>query len=164
MTVRTFAAWVAPIAERMRQNRAEIVEFARSLPLEAWSHPSPNAGWTYHDLLAHLADDTEKNLHSALRAVASGRDIESALWDDLDSRNARGVSDRRSHSIEQLIAEIEHDGETMQSLLATLRAQDEHRTQAELHGTFGEFLRDGLAGHDAAHLQQLRTAAATSGM
>ena len=162
MTALRFAAWVEPIAERMRRTRAEIVELARSMPVDAWLRPSPNDGWTYHDLLAHVADDTDKNLHAALRAIANGRNIQAALWADLDERNTRGVMDRRAHSIEQLIAEIERDGETMQSLLAQLRSEDEHRTQPELHGTFGEFLREGLAGHDAAHLEQLRIATATS--
>jgi hypothetical protein len=156
--VRTFAAWVEPIAERMRRTRMEIVALAYALPGSAWSRPSPNEGWTYHDLLAHLADDTDKNLHAALRAIVSGRDIDPVLWKDLDARNERGVTDRRSHSIEQLIEEIERDGEAMQSLLAQLRDEDEHRTQPELRGTFGEFLREGLAGHDAPHLDQLRTA------
>lgn len=162
MTGLKFASCVEPIAERMRRTREEIVELARSMPDDAWLRQSPNPDWTYHDLLAHLADDTGKNLHAALRAIGTGGDIDGALWDDIDARNARGVTERRSHSIEQLTAEIERDGESLQSLLAQLRSDDEHRTQNELHGTFGEFLRDGLAGHDAGHLEQLRTATATS--
>jgi hypothetical protein len=157
MTSLTFARWVEPIAERMQRTRASIVEFARALPAEAWALPSPNSGWTYHDLLAHLADDTDKNPHAALRAIADGRDIDRALFEDIDSRNAKGVVERRSHSIARLIEEIERDGGTMQRLLASIRDEDEHRTQPELRGTFGEFLRDGLAAHDALHLEQLRT-------
>jgi uncharacterized protein (TIGR03083 family) len=153
-----FTPWVAPIAGRMARTRAAIIEVARGLPDEAWSRPSPNDGWTYHDLLAHLADDTEKNLHAAVRAVAAGRDIDPALWDDIDSRNARGVRDRRSRSIDELLAEIERDGEAMQELLTQIADEAEHRTQPEIRGTFGTFLRDGLAGHDAFHLAQLRTA------
>jgi hypothetical protein len=157
-----FAPWVEPIAERMGLTRAEIVALARSLPDDAWSRPSPNEGWTYHDLLAHLADDTNKNLHAALRAIADGRDIGAALFENIDARNARGVLDRRSQSIAQLIAEIERDGERMQELLARIREDDEHRTQRELHSTFGTFLREGLAEHDARHLEELRTAMAAS--
>ncbi len=158
-----FASWVEPIAERMRGTRAEIVELARSLPADAWSRPSPNPDWTYHDLLAHLADDTNKNLHAALRAIADGRDIDAALFDDIDARNAAGVRDRRSHSIEQLITEIERDGDQMRRLLSEIREEDEHRTQPEIRGTFGSFLSDGLAAHDALHRDQLRTAAPVRG-
>ena len=158
MSENSFARWVQPIAERMRRTRAEIIEHARSLPADVWARPSQNAGWTYHDLLAHIADDTGKNLHAALRAVADGSDIAAELFDDIDARNARGVSARDSHSIEELIAEIERDGEQMQKLLANLREEDEARTQPELRGTFGEFLQNGLAAHDALHLAQLRIA------
>ncbi len=160
MNTLNFASWVEPIAERMGRTRREIVEFARSLPDDAWSRPSPNDGWTYHDLLAHLADDTDKNLHAALRAIADSRDIDAALFDDIDARNARGVSDRRSLAIEQLVGEIEREGSEIQALLAALRDEDEARTQPQIQGTFGTFLRDGLAGHDARHLEELRTAMA----
>jgi uncharacterized protein (TIGR03083 family) len=157
-----FASWVEPIAKGMGRTRGEIIELARSLPDDAWSRPSPNAGWTYHDLLAHLADDTNKNLHAALRAIADGRDIDAALFDDIDARNAQGIRDRRSQSIAQLTAEIERDGEQMHKLLAEIREEDEHRTQREIKGTFGSFLREGLAEHDAWHLDELRTAMAAS--
>ncbi len=55
MTTRTFAPWVEPIAARFRESRAELLEFARSLPSEAWSRPSPNTGWSCKDLLEEQA-------------------------------------------------------------------------------------------------------------
>jgi hypothetical protein len=55
MTARTFAPWVAPIAEEIRAGRVEVARTARQLLPEHWNLPSPLAGWTYKDLLAHLA-------------------------------------------------------------------------------------------------------------
>ena len=55
MTTRTFAPWVEPIAAQLRESRRGIVEVARTIPEGAWSRPSHDPGWSYRDLLTHLA-------------------------------------------------------------------------------------------------------------
>ena len=70
MASRSFAPWVEPVAARLREGRAEIVELARSVPPEAWSRPSPNPGWRCKDLLAHLGtlfprDERWRHRHGA---------------------------------------------------------------------------------------------------
>ena len=161
----TFAPWVEPIARRDREGRAELLEFARSLPPDAWDRASPVDGWTYRDVLAHLASDTGKWFAHILRAVIGGERLDPARVGpgvDLDPINARGVAERRARSITELIAEIEADGAEHQELLA--RLTDDHRDtrQAGYPASFAEFLSDNPAGsrggHDREHLAQLRTA------
>ena len=54
-TSRALTSWVEPIAARESESAALFVEVARSIPADLWARPSPLEGWTYKDLLAHLA-------------------------------------------------------------------------------------------------------------
>jgi len=159
---RAFAPWVEPIAALYRENRAALVAYARSLPGDAWSLPSPDAGWTCKDLLAHVAGDTTQNLHAALRAVIAGRPVPPELFSDIDARNARDVAERRNHSIQQLINELIAAGEETYRLLAKLTDSDEHRQEHGFRGALPDALR-ALASHDATHLDQLRAATRVTG-
>ena len=157
MTQRRFASWVEPIAEAQHAARAELAQVARSLPGDAWEQRSPNAEWTYKDLLAHMAGDTDKNVHRALRMVLAGRRVAPAIFEDIDGQNARDIEARRERSVEQLIAEIEADGEELEELLAQLKDEDENRRQPDIDATLGDALRS-VSGHHARHLAELRTA------
>ena len=157
MTQRTFASWVEPIAEAQRAARAEVAEVARSLPADAWERPSANGGWTYKDLLAHMAGDTDKNVHRALRMVLAGRRVDPAIFEDIDAQNARDIEARRERPVEQLLAEIEADGADLEELLAQLKDEDENRRQPGIDATLGDALRS-VSGHHARHLEELRTA------
>ena len=163
--IQTLAPWVEPIARRDREGRAELLEFARSVPPDAWDRASPVEGWTYRDVLAHLASDTDKWFAYILGTVLDGGRLDPARVGpdvDVDAVNARGVEERRRRSVAELIAEIEADGEEHDELLS--RLTDDHRDtrQAEYPISFGEFLSDNPAGsrgdHDREHLAQLRTA------
>ncbi len=169
MTTRTFAAWVEPIARRDREARAELVEFARSFPAEAWDRPSALEGWTCKDVLSHLASDSDKWFAYILHTVLSGGRLDPSRVGpdaDVDFINARGVKERRGRSVVELIAEIEADGEEHNELLS--RITDEHKNlrQADYPITFGEFLGDNPAlsrgGHDREHLEHMRGALETT--
>lgn len=157
MTERMFVAWVEPIAARVRANRAEIARIAREISPEIWSEPSPDEGWSYQDLLTHVAGDTGKNVQSVLRSVASGQPIDPALFSDIDAKNARDLEQRRTCSVDELIAEIERDGETILDLLSQLNEQHAGLRQADFPASLGEALPP-FPDHDATHLAQLRTA------
>ena len=165
MTTRTLAAWVAPIARRDREARAELVEFARSVPAEAWDRPSAVEDWACKDVMAHLASDSDKWFAYILHTVLSGGRLDPSRVGpdaDVDFINARGVKERRGRSVVELIAEIEADGEEHDELLS--RITDEHKglCQADYAISFGEFLSDNPAGsrgdHDREHLAQIRGA------
>lgn len=158
MTTRTFAPWVAPSAQQLRESRVEIVRRARQLLPEHWSMPSPLESWTYKDLLAHLATG-DWVFQTVLGAVTSNRPLDLAKinLDYVNAGNARLVEDRKGCSAEELIAEVEAEGEETQELLAKLSDADEGRTQEGAPMSLAEGVRQ-FPGHDRDHLAQLKTA------
>ena len=160
MSARTFAPWVAPIAAQLREGRTQVLGFARSVPAEAWARPSPLEGWTCKDILAHLAGGNDGMVQKILRSVVAREPVDrSVLATDTDAENARGVEERRGWSVEELIAELEADGQESQELLSRLTEADEDLRQDDLPLGLGEFLALVHAeDHDGLHLAQLRTA------
>ena len=157
MTTRTFAPWVEQPAVALRESRSEIVRTARKLLPDHWSMPSPLEGWTYRDLLAHLAAG-DWVCQSILSAAVAGRPADLSILNQLDERNEQLRREREGRSIEELIAEVESEGEETQELLAQLTDEDQHRTQEGAPMTLGQYLCDAFPGHDRAHLAQLKTA------
>jgi uncharacterized protein (TIGR03083 family) len=156
---RTFAPWVEPLAHVLDEDRRAVIEFARSAPAESWSQPSTLDGWTRRDILAHLAGGNDQLLQIVLRAVVSGSVIDPAeLNPATDDANARGVEERRSWSIDELIAELERAGEEVQHLLSQLKSEHESLTQPGSQMTLGQFLElVRRERHDAEHLAQVQT-------
>jgi len=106
LTTRTFAAWVEPVARELREGRGEIARTARKFLPEMWTMPSPLEGWTYKDLLAHLATG-DWVFQTMLRQTLG---IENALpaqatLEFVNEGNARLLAERKDTSIEELIAE-----------------------------------------------------------
>ena len=153
---RTFAPWVEPIAREMRESRAEILEVARAVSSEVWGQSSPNEGWTYKDLLAHLESS---DLRLVLQPVVAGEAVNASVLalGDADSANARLLEERRQRSSDQLIGELETQGKETLDLLARLTEADEGRRQDDIPFSFTDGLRIFLQ-HDRLHLEQLRTA------
>ncbi len=161
MTDRTFAPWVEAIAAQNRESRAQVVALVRSIPPGAWGRPSPLEGWTCKDLLAHLASSDASDIHLVLRAVIARERVDASLLSDPDSRNARNVEERRGRSVEELIAELEADGEELQALLSRLTEDDENLRQSDIPMSLGEGLSNDPGEHDRTHVAQLRGAVET---
>ena len=164
MTDREFVSWVQPIARRDREGRAELLEFAMSVPADAWSRPSPVDGWTCQDVLAHIAGDTGKWFSHMLHAVLDGLQFDPMRVGpgvDMDSINKRDVEERSGRSVVELIAEIRTDGEEHNLLLSRLTDDHLEFRLAEYMLSLGELLGGKAAGdhgaHDREHLAQLRT-------
>jgi hypothetical protein len=157
MTFRSFVPWVEPIAAQLREGRSQIVEAARAVPVEAWARPSPSSGWTYRDLLVHLAVG-DWVCQTVLRAVVANERLDvAATFGSVDAGNERLRQERTSRSVEELIAEVEAEGEETQGLLAELTDADESRSEEDAPMNLGQYLRE-FPGHDRAHLEELRTA------
>lgn len=162
MTSPNFAPWVQPIAERLRAGRGQIVEAARAVPDAQWSQPSPVERWTYQDVLSHLAAG-DVFCQIVLTAVASGGELDlRPASAEREARTARILEERRSRTIDQLIAEVEAEGQETQELLARLTDSDEvvevdtsRSTGAPM--SLAEFLRV-FPMHDREHLAHLRSA------
>lgn len=156
---RTFAAWVEPFAAGYREVRAELIGLARSLPSEAWLKASPLDGWTYKDMLAHLAGNTGRNAHRVLLDVLARRPLDlAALTSEVDATNARDVAERRARSVEELIAELEQEGDDWDDLLTRLRDEDKDYQPPGAPFSVSAYFDQGAGGHDLAHMDQLRTA------
>lgn len=160
MTTRTYAAWVEPIAVRLREDSAQVVAFARAQPLEAWERPSPLEGWTCKDLLAHIGLGNDQIFQQVLRMAIAGAPIDTAVFAvNTDEANAREVASRRGLSVHDVIVEVEESGNEIQELLAQLTDEHEHLRQDRPPFILKTFLGFALKeGHDLEHLAQLRVA------
>ena len=160
MTARTFAPWVEPIAALLREQRARVITFARSLPADAWDRPSPLAGWTCKDLLAHIGKGNDQLFQQLLRTIVAGEPIDTHMFAvDTDGDNTRKVEERRAWTAADVIAEVEEAGEEIQDLLSQLTDEHEQYKQDDppfqLDGYF-RLIRE--ESHDLEHLAQLRNA------
>ncbi len=160
MTDKTFASWVEPVAARLRENRAEVLAFARSLPAEAWERSSPDDGWAYRDILAHLAGGNDRIFQQILSAVIAREPIDPAILRiDTNAANTQGVEERRAWPVGKLITALEEEGGEVQELLSRLSESDKEVRQDDMPMSLREFM--GIVyeeSHDLEHLAQLRTA------
>ena len=157
---RTFAKWVEPIAAKLREERTQVVEYARSLPEEAWNRPCTDEGWTCKDVLAHIGKANDQLFQSILREVIAGRHIEQSVLDiDTHGDNERLVAERRDWPVAKVIAEVEEAGEEIQELLSQLTEADEGYRQDSPPFILAGFVRlvEG-EGHALEHLAQIRAA------
>jgi uncharacterized damage-inducible protein DinB len=157
MTDRTYATWVRPIATVLSADRRRVIAFARSLPDDAWNESAKTKAWTMRDILAHLAGGNDQLVQTILRSVTKNAPLDdSALQPDTDAENAARVEERRGWRVEELIAELERDGDEVQELLSRLTEQDEDRYLRGLSMSLGQFLLVvEHERHDAEHLRQM---------
>jgi hypothetical protein len=156
---RTFADWVKPYAERWHDARTDVLEFARSAPADAWSRPSPLEGWSCKDLLAHIAANTGRNTHRMSEDVLACRPVDiAALTAEVDGINASNVESRRDHPMDELIAELEDEGQAWQELLTRFRDEDKDYVPEGAPFSVSAYFEQAAGTHDREHLEQLRSA------
>jgi uncharacterized protein (TIGR03083 family) len=153
---------VAPVAEELRAGRLEVARTARKLLPEHWSMPSPLEGWTYKDLLAHLANGDWVFQSMLLGVLGEGEPVALKPGFDVNAGNAKLVEERKERPVEELIAEVESEGEATQELLARL-PEDLDRGQVVGRMRDGtpvtvEMWLQGFPRHDAGHGAQLKAA------
>ncbi len=163
MTTRTFLPWAEAPAKQIREGRTEVRRTAEKFLPDLWTMPSPLEGWTYKDLLAHLASG-DWVFQTMLRDVLG---IEKNLpkqapLEYVNEGNARLLAERKDTSVEELIAELTATGETTQELLGGLT--DAHDPSAVVwlrpNGdpvTLEQWIT-GFPQHDVSHGAQLETA------
>lgn len=161
MSGRTFAAWVAPFAAKLRADDEAVLAFAGSLPDEAWSTPTENEGWTVKDLMAHIGKGNDQLFQGLLRQVIAAEKIDTEIFRtvDTDGENMTGVEARRYMSPAEVIAEYEAAAEELQDLLSQLTEEHEYLTQADppfqLRGFFKAIEAES---HSLEHLKQMKAA------
>ena len=159
MTSRTFALWVEPIAAKNAAAAQEIVETAGSIPAEAWDQPSPLAGWSYKDVLAHVASNDDLRYLLTCVIAREWADPARFVIGGAAELNAREVAERRDRTVQDLISEFEAQESETQDLLAQLSDADSDYKQEDIPWSLGLALSAAEAGfHYKQHLEQLRAA------
>lgn len=125
-----------------------------------WEAPSPDPGWSYRDLLAHIATG-DWVLQQRLRGLIDDGRVPDAI--DVDAGNAQRVQERRVSTPAALVEEFLSMRHETMLLLAQLKPKHLRVTfefpwepRPNQH-TVLEFLR-GFWRHDNFHREQLRSA------
>jgi len=149
---------VAPIAERWDRVTEYLVLVAQAIDSRKWAAPSPYPGWTYKDLLAHLATGYTVRLAQLRSLVENG---ELGAERDADAANAENIAGHRASSPEALVEEMVRQRSEVRRLLGLLRPEHlsvrmavRGRDQALENGPFLEALRH-YHEHDLEHAAEL---------
>jgi hypothetical protein len=149
---------VGPIAERWDQVTEHLVHVAHAVDPERWDEASPYPGWTYKDLLAHLATGYTVRLAQLRGLVEKG---ELGAQPDADAANAENIARHRESSPEALVEEMVRQRSEVRRLMGLLRPEHleartavRRRGQPPREGSFLEALQYWHE-HDLAHAADL---------
>jgi uncharacterized protein (TIGR03083 family) len=144
----------------MYRYREGLLRAVYSVADGAWGEPSPAAGWTNLDLLAHVVSN-ELRAHARLRSLFGETPAdELAAINDIDAWNQRQVESRRGRTVRQLVDEMAANRYQTLRLLARVRAEHLSRpiTLADGSGIpVAEYIAM-FTGHECAHAGQLVSA------
>jgi uncharacterized damage-inducible protein DinB len=148
-----FADWVAPIAARHRDVRAETEQLAATLSPEQLARETSD-GWSIRDQFVHIAT-SEANVVSLLRAIARSEAPDLSVFADLDAKNARTLAEMQGYPMDALRSDLAARGLELQDALAKLGADDEATQYEGMPFPLGQLVA-GYAGHEPYHLDQIR--------
>jgi len=149
---------VAPIAERWDRVTQDLLSVVRSCDPCRWGEASPYPGWTYKDLLAHLATGFSVRLARLRSLLETGQP---GPEPDADAANAEAIARHRESSPEALVEEMVRQRSEMRRLMGLLRPEHleartlmHRRGQAPQEGSFLEALQHWHE-HDVEHAADL---------
>ena len=163
MSSTEFAAWVQIIAAELREGRRQIVEVARAVPVDRWDRASSVDGWTYKDILSHLAAG-DIFCQAVVSAVIGGGPVDLREFGSArEERTANILRQRRQRPISELLDEVKSEGLRTEALISRLTDEDEAVSVTISNSTgaattLGAYLR-AFPDHDKEHIAQLRTIA-----
>jgi uncharacterized damage-inducible protein DinB len=155
-----FADWVAPIAARHRDVRAETEQLAATLSPEQLARETSD-GWSIRDQFVHIAT-SEANVVRVLTAIARSETPDLSLFNDLDANNARTLAEQRDRPMDAVRADLAHRGRELQSALTQLTPEDQSRRFEGIPFPVGDLVA-GYAGHEPYHLGQIQAATGDKG-
>ncbi|HEV8574293.1 MAG TPA: maleylpyruvate isomerase N-terminal domain-containing protein [Dehalococcoidia bacterium] len=143
---------------RLLRSQEAFLRAAYQVANDAWDEESPlTPGWTYHDVLAHIASN-ERRLQTRFRsAKGEGSEEELAAVNDVEKWNAEEVKARRGRTMRELVDEWQAGKWETLRVLASLRP--EHLRGQVTVGSgekvpLMEFLQR-VAAHTSRHAGQL---------
>lgn len=90
---------------------------------DAWDEESANPGWTYRDILAHVASN-DLRVQARLRVLLDeGDPVHLEALRDTDGWNARAVRERRGRTVRRLVDELASNRYETLRLLSRLRPE-----------------------------------------
>lgn len=90
---------MSDIWSRVHDERRALIADLAGLPAQAWEQPSLAAGWTIHDVAAHLVDNARTTPLRLVVAMAKARF-------DFDRQNANGVAAAKGSSPEETLQRL----------------------------------------------------------
>jgi hypothetical protein len=118
---------VAIVVQELDDHRVRFAAFCRSLTAEQLGRAVPNSTWIVQDFVAHLGtiDGPVGEMFSTLHEGGDPgfRTPDGARW-DVDRWNEDKVQDRRSWSVEQLLAEAGETRAALHAVMAKLTTED----------------------------------------
>lgn len=156
-TPMAFVPQIEATFRTMFRYREGLLRAIYSVDDHAWDDPSPDAGWTNRDLLAHVVSN-ELRVHVRLRSLfgeASAEEL--ALVNDVDGWNQQQVEARRDRSVRALVDEMAANRYQTLGLLARIGPADLERTVTLANGTGVPVLQyiDMFTQHESVHAGQL---------
>jgi uncharacterized protein (TIGR03083 family) len=149
---------VQPIAERWDEVTDYLLSVARAVDPDKWGEPSPYPGWTYKDLLAHLATGFSIRLARLRSLLETGQP---GPEPDADAANAEAIARHRESSPEAVVEEMVQQRSEVRRLMGLLRREHlevrtlvHRRGQPPRDGSFIEALQHWHE-HDLAHAADL---------
>ena len=140
------------IKERFRliyRYREGFLRTVYSVADEAWDEQSADPGWTYRDILAHVASN-DLRMQTRLRAVLGEGDPAELATLTTTERNQVTVEERRGRTVPELVDELA--GNRHETLRILCRLRTEH-LNPQLLATL-----DILSEHESMHAAQLVSA------
>lgn len=158
----TMDSRLAVIAERWDRVTEYLLDVTRAVDPEKWEEPGPYPGWSYKDLLVHLATGYTvrlDQLHSLVQTGALGPEPE------VDSVIAGHIERHRESAPEAVVEEMVRQRSEVRRLLGLLRPEhadaraiiQRPRGQAPREGPFLEALEH-YHEHDLEHAADLAPA------
>lgn len=138
---------------QMHHGRERFIRAAYSVADDAWNEPSAFPGWSYKDILAHMAAN-DLRVHTRLRAILGDRDeAELAAIRDVHGWNQRSLDERRGRSTAELMDEFA--ALRYETLRILSRLQEEHLSAKTLVSDVGELslleYLDRATNHELGH-------------
>jgi uncharacterized protein (TIGR03083 family) len=150
---------IATVIDRLQAAEERLLTAVEGADAARWDEPSSCEGWTYKDLLAHLATG-DWVCQILLRGVLATGALPTGH--DVDAGNAERIETRRPKSVDELIQERQaHRQETL-ALLVQL-TEDHLKVPMDLPwqnltAPFSRYLL-GFAAHDLGHTFELEAIA-----
>jgi len=119
----TFVPEIEATLRTVTRRRDGALRAAYSVADEAWEEEGALTGWTYKDILTHLASNDIRHEIRLRAALGEGDAAELRSLDDVDGWNERARQERRGLGVRELIDELAAHRQGVMRLLSRFRPE-----------------------------------------